>query len=385
MGAAAGARMPRAVAAGPQRYTGVAMALHWLIALGIVAQLSLGLAMTKIAMARMTEFQLYQLHKSIGITVLLLVLLRVLWRLGHRPPALPDALPAIERVAAKGTHWVLYLFMLGLPITGWMLVSVSPYNLPTVLFGRIPWPHLPIFTDVEDKGPIEDVMKAVHAYAAWVLVAIVAVHSAAALRHHFIKRDDVLRRMLPRLGRAGVPIAFAVLLAAGPAQAADWAIDPAVSRLGFAGKQNGEAFAGKFGHFSGTVAFDPAKPEAGRADIVIDMASAATGDTQRDEALPQAEWFNARKFPQGHFVATGFRSKGGDAYEATGKLSIRGISRDVTLPFTLAITGDTAHARGHLDLVRTSYGVGQGPWSSAQWVALEVGVDLDVVAKKVGG
>ena len=202
MRGAGGTRGRRAFAAGPERYTGVAIALHWLIALGIVGQLALGLAMTQVAMAKMTEFKLYQLHKSIGITVLLLVLVRILWRLGHRPPPLPAGLPPLERAAAKGTHWVLYLFMLGLPITGWMLVSVSPYNLPTVLFGRIPWPHLPIFTEVEDKGPIEDVMKAIHAYAAWVLIAIVAVHAAAALRHHFIKRDDVLRRMLPRLSGA---------------------------------------------------------------------------------------------------------------------------------------------------------------------------------------
>ncbi len=182
-----------------------------------------------------------------------------------------------------------------------------------------------------------------------------------------------------------VPLACAALLASAPALAADWAIDAAGSRLGFSGKQNGEAFAGKFGRFSGSVAFDPAKPEAGHADIVIDMASAGTGDTQRDEALPQAEWFNSKKFPQAHFVATGFRAKGGDAYETTGRLSIRGVDRDVTLPFTLAIDGGTAHAKGHLELVRTIYGVGQGPWSSAQWVALEVGVDVDVVAKKAGG
>ena len=180
-------------------------------------------------------------------------------------------------------------------------------------------------------------------------------------------------------------LASAGLLAGAPAMAANWTIDPAASKLGFSGKQNGEAFAGHFGQFSGTVAFDPAKPEAGHADIVIDMASAGTGDTQRDEALPQAEWFDAKKFPQGHFVASGFRSKGGDAYEATGRLSIRGVARDVTLPFTLTVSGDTAHARGHLELVRTAYGVGQGPWSSGQWVALEVGVDLDVVARKAGG
>ena len=185
--------------------------------------------------------------------------------------------------------------------------------------------------------------------------------------------------------KVAISLACAAMLASAPAMAANWAIDPGASRLGFSGKQNGEAFAGKFGQFSGSIAFDPAKPEAGHADIVIDMASAGTGDTQRDEALPQAEWFSSKKFPQAHFVATGFRAKGGGAYEAPGQLSIRGIAHDVTLPFTLAIDGVTAHAKGHLDLVRTTYGVGQGPWSSGQWVALEVGVDFDVLAKQAGG
>ena len=180
-------------------------------------------------------------------------------------------------------------------------------------------------------------------------------------------------------------LACAVVLASAPAMAARRSNDPGGSNLGFSGHQNGEAFAGKLAHFSGKVAFDPAHPEAGHADIVIDMGSAATGDTQRDAALPQAEWFDAKKFPQAHFVASGFHAKGGGAFEAAGKLSIRDVAREVTLPFTLAVDGATAHAKGHLDLVRTTYGVGQGPWSSAQWVALEVGVDFDVLARQSGG
>jgi len=165
-------------------------------------------------------------------------------------------------------------------------------------------------------------------------------------------------------------LAGAAGLASGPALAADWAVDAGASKLSFSGTQNGEAFSGKFARFAGTVTFDPAKPEA---------------DTQRDEALPQPEWFDAKKFPQAHFVASGFKAKGGDAYEADGQLSIRDIAQPVTLPFTLTITGDTAHAKGRAELVRTKFGVGQGPWSSGQWVALEVGVDVDLVAKKAGG
>jgi cytochrome b561 len=188
----------------PARYTAVAIVLHWLIALGIVCQLALGLLMTQVALKQMTLFKLYQLHKSVGITVLLLVLLRVLWRLGHRPPPLPASLPAIERRAAHGTHWALYLFMLGVPLTGWAMVSSSPYNLPTVLFGTIPWPDLPILSTLTDKAPVEAAFKLVHNYAAWVLIPVLVVHAAAALRHHFVKRDAVLWRMLPLVSRRPV-------------------------------------------------------------------------------------------------------------------------------------------------------------------------------------
>ena len=112
------------------------------------------------------------------------------------------------------------------------------------------------------------------------------------------------------------------------------------------------------------------------------MASAVTGDTQKDEALPQPEWFDVKTFPEARFEATSFRPKGGNAYEAVGRLTIRGISQDVVLPFTLDITNTQAEAKGQLPLIRTQFGVGQGPWSSGQWVALDVMVTLDLLAKK---
>lgn len=173
------------------------------------------------------------------------------------------------------------------------------------------------------------------------------------------------------------------LLAAGPALASDWAVDQAKSRLGFSGVQVGVPFQGRFARWEAHVAFDPAKPEAGHATVLIDTASARTGDTQRDEALPQADWLDSSRFPQARFEATSFRAKGGDAYEAVGTLTIRGISHDAVLPFTLTVAGDTAHAKGRLQLVRTVFGVGQGAWASGQWVALDVGVDVDLTATRV--
>src|SRR5262249_17647897 len=104
--------------------------------------------------------------------------------------------------------------------------------------------------------------------------------------------------------------------------------------------------------------------------------------TQRDTALSETDWFDVKQFPEASFEATGFVAKGGNAYEAPGKLTIRGMAKDVVLPFTLAIEGDKAEAKGHLSLVRTGFGVGQGVWASREWVALDVGVDLDLVATK---
>jgi polyisoprenoid-binding protein YceI len=174
------------------------------------------------------------------------------------------------------------------------------------------------------------------------------------------------------------------LLAALPVQAADWQVDPAKSRLGFSGTQTGAAFQGSFGAWQAEISFDPAHPEAGHVKATIDLASARTGDTQRDTALPQPDWFDTAAHPQASFEADHFVAKGGDAFEAPGKLTIRGTTKDVVLPFTLAISGDQAVAKGHLSLLRSDFGIGQGPWSTGQFVALDVGVDVALTATRAG-
>ena len=128
-----------------------------------------------------------------------------------------------------------------------------------------------------------------------------------------------------------------------PAQAADWAVQTDKSHLGFSGVQTGAPFKGSFGTWRAEISFDPAHPEAGHAKVTIDLASARTGDTQRDTALPQADWFDVKHFPQATFEAAGFTPKSGDAYEAAGKLTIRGVAKDVVLPFTLAVAGEEPH------------------------------------------
>jgi cytochrome b561 len=187
--------MPMAQAS--RRYTVVAIALHWLIAVGILALLAIGLIMMHASITIATKFQLFQLHKSIGVTVLFLVIIRLAWRLFHKPPPLPEAMPSLEKKAAAGTHHLLYLAMIGLPLTGWAVVSVAPLNIPTILYGLVYWPHIPFLANLHDKAPVSAVVTAVHTYGAWALIAVVILHIAAALRHHLMVQDDVLWRMLP--------------------------------------------------------------------------------------------------------------------------------------------------------------------------------------------
>lgn len=189
-----------------RRYSAVAILLHWASALAALVLIGLGLTMTHAALAPLRQFQLYQWHKSVGVTVLALTVLRLLWRLTHRPPPHPVGMQARERRAAAVAHHLLYLLLVGLPLTGWAVVSLSPFNIPTVLYGLVPWPHLPLAAHVPDPAAAEGLLKQVHALGAWFLAALLAVHVAAALRHHFLLRDDVLRRMLPGRRPSTAPI-----------------------------------------------------------------------------------------------------------------------------------------------------------------------------------
>ncbi len=185
------------------RYDAVAIAIHWLTALAIVAQVIMGWTMTSLEPGSYLQFSLYQWHKSVGMTILALSILRLIWRLLHKPPPLPATMPAWEMRAAKASHAFLYALLIMLPLTGWAVVSASPFNIPTVLYGVLPLPHLPVLPDLEDKRAAESALALVHDIGGWILVILLAGHIGAALRHHFVVHDDVLVRMLPRFGAQG--------------------------------------------------------------------------------------------------------------------------------------------------------------------------------------
>lgn len=180
-----------------ERYTKVAIILHWVIALMIIGLIAAGILMTKLEPYSSLQVNMYQIHKSFGITVLLLSLVRLIWRLTHKPPALPDHMPGWEKLAARFTHVAFYLVMIGMPLLGWAMVSVSPLNIPTKLFFTVPWPHLPILPGIENKKEVEEVFKFLHANIGKATIVLILLHVGAALKHHFKEKDIVLTRMLP--------------------------------------------------------------------------------------------------------------------------------------------------------------------------------------------
>ncbi len=162
------------------------------------------------------------------------------------------------------------------------------------------------------------------------------------------------------------------------AEAADWQIDTAKSSLGFSGIQTGKTFEGHFARYNAIISLDPDHLEAAHVVVDIDLDSAETGDRQRDTALPGHDWFDVAQYPRATFSSTDIHRKDGNAYEAVGTLNLRGVSRPVTLSFTLSVEGTKMHVQGHTRLLRSVFGIGQGPWTTGQWVALEVDVNFDI-------
>lgn len=170
------------------RYTATAILLHWVVAVLILATLPLGVYMSDLALSPW-KLKLYSWHKWIGVSVFLLAVLRLAWRLTHPAPPLPTTMPAWERHAAGIVHVLLYLLMFAVPLSGWLMSSASGFQ--TVYFGVLPIPDLL----ARDKA-LAEVLKGVHATLNVFLGLLLVGHVGAALKHRFVTRDDILSRML---------------------------------------------------------------------------------------------------------------------------------------------------------------------------------------------
>ena len=175
------------------RYTGVAIGLHWLAAALIVTAFGLGWTLAGMEFSPQ-KVRWLSWHKWLGITVLSLTALRLAWRLTHPAPPLPPTVPIWQQWAAHGVHVLLYGLMFAIPLSGWLFSSAK--GIPVVYLGWLPLPDL-IGADEAVAGGL----RALHAWLNYTLLAAVAAHVSAALKHHFIERDEVLARMVPLAGR----------------------------------------------------------------------------------------------------------------------------------------------------------------------------------------
>ncbi|MBL8509996.1 MAG: cytochrome b [Chitinimonas sp.] len=171
------------------KYTLPARLLHWLVALGIIAAFALGLTTDSMEGFSLQKLKLINYHKWLGITVLGLVAIRLLWRLSHRPPELPAQMQPWEKQVAHYTHMLLYVLMFAVPLGGWLYSSAKGF--PVVWLGMVELPNL-----MDKNEELAGTIKFMHKIGAWTLVLLAVAHAAAALKHHFIQKDDVLKRML---------------------------------------------------------------------------------------------------------------------------------------------------------------------------------------------
>jgi len=174
----------------PSGYSGVQKALHWAMALLIAGMLGVGLSLPRLTPGPLADV-LYEVHKSTGMLVLALALARLAIRLRHGVPALDPALPRWQRMAAGMSHAALYTLMIAMPVVGW--IATSACCRPVRFLWTVP-ATLPVPAD----NAAAKWLFLLHLALGLALIAIVAVHVAAALHHHFVRRDDTLRRMLPR-------------------------------------------------------------------------------------------------------------------------------------------------------------------------------------------
>jgi cytochrome b561 len=175
----------------PSSYTRTAISLHWLVALGIIATFSVGLYMHDLPLSP-DKLRIYSWHKWAGVTIFMLVLLRLIWRLTHRPPGPPANMPAWQHAAANLVHVLLYVLMIAVPLSGWLMSSAK--GVQTVWFGMLPLPDL-----LEKNRELGKALEEVHKALNFTMAGLVLIHAAAAIRHHLVDRDEVLTRMLPFL------------------------------------------------------------------------------------------------------------------------------------------------------------------------------------------
>ncbi|MFT6406659.1 MAG: cytochrome b561 [Arenicella sp.] len=389
------------------QYSKISKFLHWSIAGLIVAQYVLA----KLAESAKHEDKILEQlallanHKSIGITILVLAVIRLIYRLSLPVPSLPSSMAKWQITASKLSHVLLYGFLFALPISGWLMSSAKAYS--------VSWFKLIVLPDlVAPSESLAELLHETHHYLGEALFVIALIHILAALKHHLVDKDDVLNRMSSKF--SSLLFALVVLFVVGifgrffntmpvnsekpqaeqaqalesfadavviPSELPVWEIDYQQSTIKFIGDQAGAAFEGVWQRWSAEIQFDANQLDNARFNVAIDTASGFSNDQERDDTIRSIDFFDIAAFPEANYRADRFSAI--DAgYQSMGKLSIKGVATDVVLKFNIVDDGRFKVLSGTATLDRLVWNIGSGDWADTAWVGQGVEVQVRVVAKR---
>ena len=383
----------------------VAQLLHWSIAVLILALVPLGLLMQELPENSVADADrkliVYSLHKTIGITLFILAVIRVIWASVQPHPRLLNADKKLEAFAAQTVHWILYGAIIVMPVTGWL------YHAATEGLAPIWWPFSQDLPFIPKDPDLAAFFGVAHTCTVILLGLALVLHIGGAVKHAVIDRDDTLRRMIPGLYKAGsedVPeppttrraallaaLAFLVLAAAivlvyeisersadavmtdiaqVDASETGWIVDKQVSQLNIRPTMQGSPLNGTFANWDAAITFDPDDLEAANVTVTIDIGSLTIGSVTEQAISP--DYLNAAGYPFASFTSDDFVKTGENAYEARGLLSLAGQEQPLTLPFTLEIRDGRAFVEGLTTTDRLAFGIGPSGGTVGPDVEIEI-------------
>jgi cytochrome b561/polyisoprenoid-binding protein YceI len=396
----------------------VSKTLHWLTLILILAAVTMGWV-AELWPVSLAKINLFVSHKSIGISILVLVIIRLGWKVSNPVPGSASGISEANNRLAHVGHWALYGILLAMPLSGWILNSAA--NFPFKWLGLVAVPNL-----VEPNEVLQGQAEGLHFVLFLVLTAMVVGHAAAAIWHHVSHKSDLLVRMLPSDKASGsgrprqlfatlstllVLAAAAILWTLSQSGSAElpqlgqtsenslpvasgetsepeptaagaentWIIDHSRSALGFTGLYAGVEFDGDFTEFSATMIFNPEHPESGLFDVSINTTTINTNSADRDSMMPEQDWFHFESFPNARYLTSGFAPATAGGYIANGNLTIKGIDQAVDLPFQWTIDDDgTAHMTAETAINRIDFGLGARDWADDDTIGFNVVIKVDL-------
>jgi cytochrome b561 len=400
-----------------RKYNAISQLFHWLMAFLIFGMLIAGFFMTGMEYGA-SKFTLYGYHKSFGTLVLILVVLRFIWKKICSPVLPLITYKSWEKHLSRAAHFLLYLLMFIMPASGWLMSSAGGFDYS---FFGMAMPKL-----IDKNESLFLLFREIHEYSAILLLILISAHFLGAAKHHILDKDITLKRMLPE--KSAARFAFLALLAGGAGLlfsyyfmgqylilniqkqslkneqksievseltqisaeddlAPEWMINPDESKIIFKLGVYGDVFSGEFREFKGAINFDPENLVKSRAIIEVPIASVKSDSSERDTYILMPAWLNADDFPLARFVSKSFKKLEADKYSVSAELTLKGVTHEIEMPFHVRFYTDEenkqyALMQGAFSFDRTQYNIGNGEWAAPDTVGHQIDINVTVQAQK---